>query len=313
MATMTSVTNSANLYLYYVKKLLSVLEPRLVLHPLGKAVSLPKGMGKQVKWLRYSRIDGSTTALNEGTVPTEISVSSANVTADILQYGSFAKVSDLLSMTAIDPVIKSLSERFGRGAACTIEDLIVAAVDAGAHQLAANSKAAFANLVSTDYLSFKDLIKAMITQKQNFIGAHESGSHVVVLNSACEYDMVADNTNVGGFIDANKYTVPGRENLLRGEIGKLYGMKVLVSDRMGSTALTATVRHNYVIGEEAFGVVELSGESVKMIIKPHGSAGALDPLDQFATVGYKLGGFVCKFLGTDNARRVINVGAASTL
>ena len=132
MATMTTSTNSANLYLYYVKKLLSVLEPRLVLHPLGRAVSMPKGMGTQVKWLRYSRIDGYTTPLTEGTVPSEIAVSTANVTQTISQYGQYAKVSDLLNMTAIDPVLKSLSERFGRGAATTIEDLIVAEVDSGA-------------------------------------------------------------------------------------------------------------------------------------------------------------------------------------
>ena len=317
MATMTTSTNAANLYLYYVKKLLSVLEPRLVLHPLGRAVSMPKGMGTQVKWLRYSRIDGYTTPLTEGTVPTEISVSTANVLANIQQYGQFAKVSDLLSMTAIDPVLKSLSERFGRGAATTIEQLIAAEIEANGFVLPANSKANEASITSTDYLTFKDLIKAMITQKQNFIPAHESGTHLVVLNAACEYDMVADNSNVGGFIDVNKYTIPGRENLLTGEIGKMYGMKVLVSDKLGTdvggVGGSVNIRKNYVIGEEAFGVVELSGESVRMIIKPHGSAGALDPLDQFATVGYKLGGFAAKFLGTDNARRIMIVEAASTL
>ena len=157
----------------------------------------------------------------------------------------------------------------------------------------------------------------MITQKKNFIPAHESGSHVVVLHAACEYDLIADNSNVGSFLDTNKYTIPGRENLLRGEIGKLYSMRVLVSDRMSTTVSGNTglinCRSNYVIGEEAFGVIELSGESVRMIIKPHGSAGALDPLDQFATVGYKLGGFAVKFLGTDNSKRVINIAAASTL
>ena len=60
MATSTTLTNASNLHLYYEKKLLSVLEPRLVLMPLGKKQRLPKGNGKQVKWLRYSAIAGST-------------------------------------------------------------------------------------------------------------------------------------------------------------------------------------------------------------------------------------------------------------
>jgi N4-gp56 family major capsid protein len=125
MATSTTSTNAANLHLYYEKKLLSVLEPRLVLMPLGKKQRLPKGNGKQVKWLRYSAIAGSTSPLTEGTPPSEISFSTSNVTADIVQYGQYAKVSDLLSDTAIDPVLENLSERFGIAASKTIDELIV--------------------------------------------------------------------------------------------------------------------------------------------------------------------------------------------
>ena len=117
MAVSTTSTNASNLHLYYERKLLDTLEPRLVLQPLGKQQRLPKGLGTQVKWLRYARIAGSVSTLTEGTPPSEISFTTSNVTADILQYGQFSKVSDLLSYTAIDPVLRNLSERFGRAAA----------------------------------------------------------------------------------------------------------------------------------------------------------------------------------------------------
>ena len=75
---------------------------------------------------------------------------------------------------------------------------------------------------------------------------------------------------------------------------------------------TVDVMSTFVIGEEAFGCVKLNNKSVRMIIKRHGSAGASDPLDQFATVGYKIHGFVAKYLDS-SSKRVINLRSSSVL
>jgi len=313
MATSTTSTNAANLHLYYEKKLLSVLEPRLVLMPLGKKQRLPKGNGKQVKWLRYSAIAGSTSPLTEGTPPSEISFSTSNVTADIVQYGQYAKVSDLLSDTAIDPVLENLSERFGIAASKTIEELIVSELANNcANQNVANA-ANFAAITASDVLTHKELIEAMISQKAAFIGPHESGDYVVVLHPRAEYDLLSDD-QAGSWLDINKYT--DKRPLMNGEIGRMYGMRFLVSDKMLTSVGTGSggidVCQSFVIGEEAFGVVELNGDAMKMFIKRHGSAGANDPLDQFATVGYKIHGFASKYLDA-GSKRVIAVNGASAL
>jgi N4-gp56 family major capsid protein len=313
MATSTTLTNAANLHLYYEKKLLSVLEPRLVLMPLGKKQRLPKGNGKQVKWLRYSAIAGSTVALTEGTPPAEIPFSTSNVTADIVQYGQFAKVSDLLSDTAIDPVLENLSERFGIAASKTIEELIVSELSSNCANQNVNDRANFAAITASDVLTHKELIEAMITQKADFIGSHESGDYVVVLHPRAEYDLLSD-SQAGSWLDIQKYT--DNRPLMNGEIGRMYGMRFLVSDKMLTSVGTGSggidVCQSFVIGEEAFGVVELNGDAMKMFIKRHGSAGANDPLDQFATVGYKIHGFVSKYLDA-GSKRVIAVNGASAL
>ncbi len=94
----------------------------------------------------------------------------------------------------------------------------------------------------------------------------------------------------------------------------MYGMRFLVSDKMltsvGSGQGGIDVHQSFVIGEEAFGVVELNGDAMKMFIKRHGSAGASDPLDQFATVGYKINGFAVKYLDA-NSKRVVAINGAS--
>jgi len=253
----STISNSANLHLYYEKKLLETLEPRLVLYQLGKKQNLPKGMGKQVKWLRYAAIPESTSTLAEGTPPLELSVSTSNVTADIAQYGQFSKVTDLLSDTAIDPVVENLAERFGRAAAKTVEKLIVNELDSQAAVQRVNNRTADANIVAGDVLNHKELIEAMIRMKADYIEEHESGSFVSVLHPLAEYDL-------------------------------------------------------NVIGSEAFGVVELNKQAIKMIRKSLGSAGGADPLDQYSTVGYKIHGFATKYLDS-SSKRVIRIKSSSAL
>lgn len=307
----TSAGSLAQLHLYYEKKLLQTLEPRLVLMPLGKKQRLPKGTGKQVKWLRYSAIAGSTSPLSEGTPPAEINFSTSNVTADVVQYGQFAKISDLLSDVAIDPVLENLSERFGIAASKTIEELIVSELANNCANQNVNNRANFAAIQTSDLISHKELIEAMVRQKADYIGPHESGSYVVVLHPRAEYDLMVD-AQAGSWLDIQK----GVDNrpLLNGEVARMYGMRFLVSDKMLTSAGTGAsgqdVCQSFVIGEEAFGVVELNGDAMKMFIKRHGSAGANDPLDQFATVGYKIHGFAAKYLDA-GSKRVIAINGSS--
>lgn len=305
MAVATTSTNSANLYLYYVRKLLTTLEPRLQLYKLGRKTTLPEGFGKQVKWLLYSAIAGSTAALTEGTAPSEIGFTTANVTATIAQYGQFSKVSDLLSMTAIDPVLESLSERFGRAGAKTVEQLIIAELDASLTARFVNGRANADAIKATDVVVMKEFIKAMIDLKQNYVGAHEMGAYMAVLNAANEYDLISE-TNLGAWLHVREQAAQDKASVLDGEIGKLYGMRFVVSDLMTSTANSSSiaVKNNYLIGEECYGVVDLKGKNVELIIKDRESGGVANPLNQYATVGYKLSGFVAKNFAAGRGRLI---------
>lgn len=324
MAAMTTVTNAASLHLYYEKKMLSVLEPRLVFHPLGVKQRLPKGLGKQVKWLRYSKVASSTVALTEATVPSEISITTSNVTKDVSQYGQWVKISDRLKDTAIDNVMKNSVTRLGKAASETIEDLIVAELDTecalvtGAEQFV-NNRADDGTVVAGDDLSHLELIEARIAQEMAYIGPHESGFYVAVINPASKFDMLSD-TSAGSFLDINKYVGQGRKFLMNGEFGEMYGIKLLVSDKctnaLGAGGGGIDVHYSYMIGEEAFGVVSLDGKNIELISKPHGSAGSADPLNQFASVGYKINGFGCKFLAsaaTADEKRVIRIHASTAM
>lgn len=309
MAVMSTSTNTANLNPYFVKKLLSVLYPRLQLYKLGKKTSLPKNEGKQVKWLQYAKISSSTTPLTEGTNPSEISVATSNVTANIAQYGQYSKVSDLLQMTAKDPVLNELAKNFGKAGAETIEDLIVAELDSALTARRVNGASDDDAITTADVLTMKELLKAQIALKGAYVGPHEMGQYMAVLHPDNEFDIRTE-TNLGALNHVQEEA--DKSKLITGELGRAFGMRFLVSDKMtkADNASSVSVKQNYLIGEECFGCVELGGKGVELIIKPHDSGGQANPLNMYATVGYKLQGFVAKSFGSGARGR--QIGAASS-
>lgn len=315
--TMTTGSNPANLYYYYSKVLLTTLYETLQLYPLGMKTTLPKGMGKQVKWLRYSKLSAATTALAESIPPSETSLTTDNVTADVSQYGSFVRISDLLETTAIDDVVESALTQLGKQGSLTLDTIIRTELDTFMPNQFANNKASLATVGSSDVMTAKELLKAAITLKKNLVGPHTGNDYIAVIHSASLGDMMND-TNIGSWVDLNKYIAPSKERPMNGEAGKVYGVRVLESQNISSTTTGTlggvTVYSNLVLGEECFGTVLLDGKSVQTFVKPVGSAGSLDPINQVGTVGWKSLGFTAKYLGgTSNgtADRGLRVRAGS--
>lgn len=314
----TTTSNSSNLHVYYSKQWLDVLHPRLVLYQFGEKTKLPKGQGKQVKWLRYSRIDGNSNALAEGVTPNATAITTQNVTATAAQYGEFVRVSDFFEMTAIDPVVENVTELLGEAASETIEDLIVSELDASGTIQRVNDAGSNGAITSADVLVMKELIEAMLTLKVAKVPAHKLGKYLAVLSPSCEYDMMVEK-NQGGWLDLGQFSLRDEKKLKTGELGEAYGLKFFSSDKMTSTADGAgsiSVHQNYVMGQRPFGCVELDAKNIQMIIKDKSSGGVSNPLELFSTVGYKIPGFAVKYLGGSSngtAERLIQVRAASAL
>lgn len=74
----------------------------------------------------------------------------------------------------------------------------------------------------------------------------------------------------------------------------------------GDGASHAPVYSTLVYGQDAFGTIELggNGKNVQILIKPVGSSGALDPLDQRGTIAWKVKGFCTVILQDDFIIRI---------
>lgn len=304
MANHTTSTLSANLHVYYSKQLLDTLGRTKIIEDFAeRSVNIPTGAGQQVKWLRYDEFnitDPTTVQLVEGQVPSEATVTTRNLTATTVQYGNFAKVTDRLDYTAIDPVMENINKRMAEQSGQLVDIICRNELDNNLPNQFANSKANLAATGSGDVLTAKELLKAVINLQKNSVPAHERGYYVGIIHPACLGDLMND-TNVGSWVDLNKYVDSGKKNTEKGEAGMVYGCKVFVSDLISSTTSgtlgSATVYSNLVLGKGAFGTAQLGAKNVQFKQKSFGSGGVADPLDQVATVGYKLLGFVPKYFG----------------
>ena len=72
----------------------------------------------------------------------------------------------------------------------------------------------------------------------------------------------------------------------------------------GAGSSGADVASIIVLGKYAYGVTSWKGAKPRVIIKPSGSAGTADPLDQISSVGWKMDGFGVKLLQPEYAVRI---------
>jgi len=128
-----------------------------------------------------------------------------------------------------------------------------------------------------------------------------SGYNTVPLNR-CFVGIVHPNTtfdlkDASGWVPVEKY--PSKGDLMPGEVGKLdevrfvetSNAKVFSSSGAGGVDVYATI----VLGKNAYGISRISGHALRNIVKPLGSAGTADPLEQRATSGWKAT-FITKIL-----------------
>jgi N4-gp56 family major capsid protein len=278
---------SPTIQTYYDKKLLDRLVSNFVHFQFGQKRPIPKMGGKNINFRKFTSLNPATTVLTEGTTPTGSNINITQITASPNQYGNFVEVSDVLDMVAIDPVLDEMADVLGEQAAETL-DVITrnTLVTSGTNLQFANGKTSNATIAAADVLTVTEIRKAIRTLKNGKAKPLADGYYIAIVHPNAVYDLQGDNA----WVNASQYA--GSTQIFNGEIGKLYGVRFVESPNAhtfgGVGVSSAQVYSTIVVGANAFGVVDVAGSSaVQNIIKPHGSAGTADPLNQRATTGWK--------------------------
>ena len=169
-------------------------------------------------------------------------------------------------------------------------------------------KAARDAVTAADKLTVEDIRRAV--RKLEKAGAPKfnrngKGYYKCIIGSDAKFSLLGDAL----WEDKGKYQQA--EQIENGEIGKLFGVIFIESSEAPvyakAGASEADVGAALVFGEDAYGVVDLGvvgASPVRTIVKPLGSAGTADPLDQMATIGWKVDGFAAVILNQNWLVRV---------
>lgn len=285
----TNTTGQSSLSLemktFYDKVLLKSAEPELVHDQFGQKRPIPKGNGKKIEFRKFSALPTVTTPLTEGVTPDGQSLTVTKVDAQVEQYGAYVTTSDMLNLTAFDQVQAETLRLLGSQAGRTSDTITREVLAACTQVLYANGKSSRGTIGAADKLTIDDIKKAVRWLKRN--NAPKIGdSYVAIIHPNTAYDLMKDPE----WVEAQKYVTS--DKIHNGEIGKMYGVRFVESTEAKifskEGASSADVYGTIVLGADAYGITSIGGGGVETIVKQLGSGGSADPLNQRATMGFKL-------------------------
>ena len=281
---------SAEMKTFYDMTLIDEAQANLVHDQFGQKRPIPANGGKVIEFRKFAPLAMATTPLTEGVTPDGKQLSVSTVTATVSQYGDYITQSDMLELTALDNTILESAKLLGRQAGATLDTVVRNVLHSGTNVMYAEKKT---DAGTEEVLSRADLdencvitvelIQRAVAKLRAQNAPTINGKYVGIVHPYVAYDLMRDPE----WIDAHKYAQP--ENLYEGEIGEIAGVRFVqtteakIYGNEGGLAVFGTL----ILGDGAYGVTEVNGGGLEIIVKQRGSSGAADPLDQRSSVGWK--------------------------
>ena len=266
---------------FYNTNLLENSRTENYFNQFGKKQPLPKNGGNAVEWRRFQTFDKAMTPLTEGVTPDGNKVVVNKLQKEIEQYGDYTTISDRLELEAIDPVIMAVTEEHGAQAGETIDTITRDEVVSGTNVIYGGGKTSRAAVTAADTITSSLVNEAVTMLKKMKAPQVEGGGYIGIIHPSCTYDL----RESAEWLDVHKYAQP--EEIYNGEIGKLHNVRFIESTNQKVWNTGAAVYACTIFGKDAYGIVEPSAETMEVIVKPRGSSGTADPLDQRSSVGWK--------------------------
>ena len=217
---------------FYDKTLITLAGANLIHEQFGQKRPIPKNGGKTIEFRKFSKLPKALKPITEGITPAGNKLNVTAVSATVDQYGDYVEQTDMLELTAIDNTIIEATKELSSQAGLTLDTIV-------RNELVAGTNVMYAPEVKdgkeTEILSRKDINKyCKLRVKDIFKAAAElkavnapkiDGSYVAIIHPYVAYDLMQEAGEQ--WIGIQKYANP--ENILRGEIGTLGGVRFVES------------------------------------------------------------------------------------
>lgn len=260
---------------------------------------IPRNNSETIKFRRYGNLAAATNALSEGVTPTGSQLSITDITATVQQYGDFVTMTDKFLFTTLDPVLTETAEILGDQAGDTIDQLTRDVLAAGTTIQYASTATQRTDITAAMKMTGAEVREAVRTLQKNKARpittmVNPSNMYGTVPLEACYVGIISPDTLMDLKSDASwvpvaRYSEVGQKMPYeKGAVDEVrfvmtQNAKVFTAGGDGGVDVHATI----ILGQNAYGITRITGEAMRNIVKPLGSAGTSDPLDQRATSGWK--------------------------
>ena len=302
----TNMTTSAGLSVgmqtYYNRELLENFEPNLVHLQFGKEYRMPANNGLVMQLRKVIPLESKTGELSEGNPGDGTMLAETEVTMELKQYGDYARYTDKLDMAHLDANVLESTQLFADAGSRSIDAIVRDELATCENVLYAGGKTSVGALTSADKFTSDLLLDAVKILKKNH-AQRINGDYIAIIGPDVWRQLWDDDrvTKVALYQD--------KEKIYNGEVGRIAGVRLIESTEAkllgkdgGEGDEVASV---IVLGRNAYGYTSWKGAKPRVIVKPVGSAGTTDPLDQISNVGWKMDGFGVKLLQPEFAVRIL--------
>lgn len=293
---------------FYDRVLLEKAVPAFVHNRFAQVRDLPRNAGTvDIRFRRYGLLTAQTTALSEGVTPAGKQLSITDVNATVLQYGDYVTLTDVVQFSTIDPILTETADILGEQVGDSLDQLardVMAATTTKQYASTATQTSDITAAMKLTRAEVKEAVRTLQSNKAKPVSSMinaSTGYNTTPINRAyigiISEDTLYDLDDASGWIPVEKYS--NKSDVMPDEVGSLAGVRFIMTTnakvRTGEGNGGVDVHSTLILGMHAVAQTRISGEALRNIVKPLGSAGTADPLDQRSTSGWKLT-YVCTIL-----------------
>lgn len=272
----------ANLYYYQFG------DPRPLPRNFGTSIKFPRIISKNLTWT-----EGTADAASHGLAVATSALSSGFVSGSLRQFDFAYRHTDIVLMTALSDVVDLSVAEISRQGAKKVDTTTRDAMSASGLFVGGSAAANSQSVKTTSILKTSDLLKAAVLLDSYNNPRPADGHYPFITHPKAMYDLQST-LSQNAWLMVNQYNPAGLEKLYRGEMGKIFGVKLVTSSNVkrlaaGLSVASSSGYRSHMFAPNAFYTTTLEGgRAAEVIIKPLGSGGTADPTNKIATVGAKL-------------------------
>jgi N4-gp56 family major capsid protein len=277
---------------YYDRLLLMTAYPTLVHTKFAQKRILPEKMGDTIVFRRYNRLDTVPVPLVDGVTPPGAPLSVNDIKARVAFYGNFVTITNQVQLTVEDEVLNESARLLAQNLAQTMDQVtrdvlastssvLLCSNGSNAQTPTEMTKADIDAAVQTLLNNDAEMISEVVLANDGFATSPVRPAFWGFIDTGLLDDLEA----VANFLNTSNYSSP--RTVLDAEWGSTGNVRWLYTSVGSVSSASPAVYNNFIVAKEAYAVLNLRSETGEFYIKPLGSAGAADPLNQRGSVGWQ--------------------------